>query len=190
MTAAVVVLALLAGWWMWRHYEVEPWTRDGRVRADVVQLAPDVSGVVTSVEVRDNQRVTRGQVLFVIDRARFELALRQAEAATQGALAQFDRVVLNALLETEGNLTQYTQDLERVVALTAARDFSAQAAREADALYRGGREDFLTVLDAERTRANAEASLASAQTRLVADQISLFLSFGGGWEEPPPARGQ
>ncbi|AFE09706.1 outer membrane component of tripartite multidrug resistance system [Corallococcus coralloides DSM 2259] len=115
--------------------------------------------------------------------------IAQADAAAQGALAQFDRVVLNALLETESNLTQYTQDLERVTALTAARDFSAQAAREADALYRGGREDFLTVLDAERTRANAEASLASAQTRLVSDQIALFLSLGGGWEEAPPAGG-
>ncbi|RKG68796.1 TolC family protein [Corallococcus sp. CA054B] len=105
--------------------------------------------------------------------------IAQADAAAQGALAQFDRVVLNALLETEINLTQYTQELEGVTALTAARDFSAQAAREADALYRGGREDFLTVLDAERTRANAEASLASAQTRLVSDQIALFLSLGG-----------
>lgn len=116
--------------------------------------------------------------------------IAQAGAAAEGALAQFDRVVLNALLETESNLTQYTQDLERVAALTAARDFSADAAREAEALYRGGREDFLSVLDAERTRANAEASLASAQSRLVSDQISLFLSLGGGWEGPPPAPGR
>ncbi|MGE6761462.1 TolC family protein [Corallococcus interemptor] len=116
--------------------------------------------------------------------------IAQADAAAQGALAQFDSVVLNALLETESNLTQYTQDLELVAALTAARDFSAEAAREADALYRGGRESFLTVLDAERTRANAEASLASAQSRLVSDQISLFLSLGGGWEGPPRAEGK
>ncbi|NOJ96936.1 efflux RND transporter periplasmic adaptor subunit [Corallococcus sp. CA049B] len=94
VTGAVVVLALLAGRWMWRHYEVEPWTRDGRMLADVVLLAPDVSGVVTSVDVLDNQRVTRGQVLFVIDRARFELALRQAEAVVtsrQAARAQAQR---------------------------------------------------------------------------------------------------
>ncbi|MGE6761463.1 efflux RND transporter periplasmic adaptor subunit [Corallococcus interemptor] len=94
VTGAAVVLALLAGRWMWRHYEVEPWTRDGRLLADVVQLAPDVSGIVTSVEVQDNQRVTRGQVLFIIDRARFELALRQAEAAVtsqQAARAQARR---------------------------------------------------------------------------------------------------
>ncbi|WP_375744576.1 efflux RND transporter periplasmic adaptor subunit [Corallococcus interemptor] len=94
VTAAVVALALLAGRWMWRHYQVEPWTRDGRLLADVVQLAPDVSGVVTSVDVEDNQRVTRGQVLFVIDRARFELALRQAEAVVtsrQAVRAQAQR---------------------------------------------------------------------------------------------------
>ncbi|MBZ4333610.1 TolC family protein [Corallococcus sp. AS-1-12] len=117
-------------------------------------------------------------------------SIEQAGAVARGALAEFDGVVLNALLETESNLTQYTQDLERVAALTAARDFSAEAAREADALYRGGRESFLGVLDAERTRADAEASLASARTQLVADQIALFLSLGGGWEEPPPAEGR
>lgn len=94
VTAVAVVIALLAAGWMWRHYQVEPWTRDGRVRADVVQLAPDVSGIVTSVGVRDNQPVTKGQELFVIDRARFELALKQADAAVvsqRTALAQAQR---------------------------------------------------------------------------------------------------
>jgi RND family efflux transporter MFP subunit len=76
---------------MWRHYEVEPWTRDGRVKAYVVQVAPDVTGQVTKVYVHDNQQVKAGEPLFDIDRARFELALRQSEAqvtAAQAALAQ------------------------------------------------------------------------------------------------------
>jgi len=83
--------AAYAGWQMWTHYEVEPWTRDGRVKAYVVQVAPDVTGQVTKVYVHDNQLVTAGQPLFEIDRARFELALRQSEAqvtAAQAALAQ------------------------------------------------------------------------------------------------------
>jgi multidrug resistance efflux pump len=91
VTLLAVAVALAAGWYLWQHYEVEPWTRDGRVRANVVQLAPDVSGQVTKVYVHDNQQVKVGQVLFEIDRARFELALRQAEAAEQvqhTALAQ------------------------------------------------------------------------------------------------------
>ncbi|QJE00212.1 HlyD family secretion protein [Massilia forsythiae] len=86
--------AAYAGWQLWRHYEVEPWTRDGRVKADVVQVAPDVTGQVTKVYVHDNQPVSAGQPLFEIDRARFELALRQSEAqvtAAEAALGQSQR---------------------------------------------------------------------------------------------------
>lgn len=79
--------ALFAGWQLWRHYEIDPWTRDGRVKAHVVQVAPDVTGQVTKVYVHDNQQVKAGDVLFDIDRARFELALRQAQAAQQAAQA-------------------------------------------------------------------------------------------------------
>jgi RND family efflux transporter MFP subunit len=86
LAAAIVCLA-----WLWRHYEVDPWTRDGRVRADVAEISPDVSGLVTDVRVHDNQPVVRGQVLFVIDRPRFALAVEQAQAVVQAqqvALAQ------------------------------------------------------------------------------------------------------
>ncbi|MDB5790946.1 MAG: efflux transporter periplasmic adaptor subunit [Massilia sp.] len=86
--------AIHAGWRLWHHYEIEPWTRDGRVKAYVVQVAPDVTGQVTKVYVHDNQQVNPGDVLFEVDRARFELALRQAEAAesaAQAALRQAER---------------------------------------------------------------------------------------------------
>jgi multidrug resistance efflux pump len=94
ITLAFAAGAVYAGWQMWRHYEVEPWTRDGRVKAYVVQVAPDVTGQVTKVYVHDNQHVALGEPLFEIDRARFELALRQADAqviAAQAALAQAQR---------------------------------------------------------------------------------------------------
>jgi RND family efflux transporter MFP subunit len=93
-TAIVVAIALLGGRWLWIHYNVEPWTRDGRVRADIVQVSPDVSALVTEVLVKDNQTVQKGDVLFVLDRPRFELAVRQAEAAVAAAgvsLAQAKR---------------------------------------------------------------------------------------------------
>lgn len=80
-TALLVVAAIVAGRHLWAHYELEPWTRDGRVKAYVVQVAPDVSGLVTAVPVRDNQDVKAGDVLFEIDRARFQLAYDQAKAA-------------------------------------------------------------------------------------------------------------
>jgi multidrug resistance efflux pump len=91
ITLIAVALAIVAGRQLWQHYEVEPWTRDGRVKTSVVQVAPDVTGQVTGVFVHDNQPVKAGQPLFEIDRARFELALRQAQASEQAqrtALAQ------------------------------------------------------------------------------------------------------
>ncbi|WP_114805006.1 biotin/lipoyl-binding protein [Pseudacidovorax intermedius] len=81
LTALVAVAACSAALQLWDHYELAPWTRNGRVRADVVQVAPDVSGMVAEVAVRDNQPVVAGELLFSIDEARFTLALRQAEAA-------------------------------------------------------------------------------------------------------------
>lgn len=91
ITLITVAIAIVVGRQLWQHYEVEPWTRDGRVKTNVVQVAPDVTGQVTRVYVHDNQPVKAGQVLFEIDRTRFELALRQAEASEQAqrtALAQ------------------------------------------------------------------------------------------------------
>ncbi len=80
LTLLVVSFAAVIVWRMVMYYMFAPWTRDGHIRADVIQIAPDVSGLIHQVEVRDNQLVTRGQVLFRIDPERFGLALRQAQA--------------------------------------------------------------------------------------------------------------
>jgi multidrug resistance efflux pump len=69
----------------------EPWTRDGHVRAEVVPVAPDVAGFVTEVLVKDNQMVRRGDILFRIDSARYEIALKQAEAVLEGRQALLER---------------------------------------------------------------------------------------------------
>ena len=80
VTCLMVAAAVWAGLRLWDHYELEPWTRDGRVRADIVQITPDVSGLVTSVTVQDNQRVHAGDLLFEVDTVRYRLAVREAEA--------------------------------------------------------------------------------------------------------------
>ncbi|MBK4737229.1 efflux transporter outer membrane subunit [Noviherbaspirillum pedocola] len=117
-----------------------------------------------------------------------------AQAGSEAALAHFDSVVLNALRETESALTAYARELDRNADLKAARDQSALAARQSDELYRYGRTDFLSALDARRTLAVAESTLAASDAQLVADQMTLFLALGGGWEEKEgngrPAHGQ
>ncbi len=94
VTSVVTLAAIWAVLQLWDHYELAPWTRDGRVRANVVAIAPDVSGLVTDVAIHDNQRVAAGDLLFVVDRTRYELAVRQAEVALNSqriAIAQAQR---------------------------------------------------------------------------------------------------
>jgi RND family efflux transporter MFP subunit len=87
-TLVLIAAAVGAGRHLWVHYREAPWTRDGRVRADVVQIAPDVSGLIESVQVHDNQAVNQGDILFTVDRARYRLAVAQAEAAIDSLRVQ------------------------------------------------------------------------------------------------------
>lgn len=85
---AIVVAAVLLVIALWNVYEVSPWTRDGRVQADVVTVAPEVAGTIVAVPVHDNQLVHKGDVLFTIDPERFQIALEQAQANYDGAQLQ------------------------------------------------------------------------------------------------------
>ncbi|MFZ2996486.1 efflux RND transporter periplasmic adaptor subunit [Sphingobium sp.] len=136
-TIIIVIAAALVAIWMWRHYQGSPWTRDGRVRADVVRVTPDISGLVTSVAVRDNQRVKAGDLLFVIDTPRYALALEQAQsqiASAQAVLAQARRearrdLALGDLVAAES----HEQNVAKVETAQAALT-EAMSAREGAAL--------------------------------------------------------
>ena len=104
LTIAVVLVAIVAGWQLWSYYMLEPWTRDGRVRADVVTITTDVSGLVSDVYVHDNERVIKGQQLFRIDQWRFQYALDQAKAD---------------IARLQANLDQNKRDLVRSKTLTS-----------------------------------------------------------------------
>jgi len=127
----------VVGWrWLWIRYNDEPWTRDGRLRADVVLVSPDVNGLVTNIDVRDGQTVRAGQTLFVIDRSRYQLVLAQAEAviaADEANLSEAEREARRN--KTLGNLasTEQTQGTDaKVLALRAELDgarVSEQTAR-------------------------------------------------------------
>lgn len=90
-TLVVVAIAAFVLWRLVDYYMFAPWTRDGHVRADVVQVAPDVGGLIVKVNVVDNQPVNAGQVLFVIDQARYALTLRQAQATALQRRATLDQ---------------------------------------------------------------------------------------------------
>jgi len=111
--------------------------------------------------------------------------IRAANAAADAALARFDGVVLNALRETETSLSAYAQDLRRNAELRAVRDQAAIAQSQAQRLYAAGRAPYLEGLDATRTLAAAESALAASNGQVAADQVRLFLTLGGGWEQAP-----
>ncbi|HVZ05667.1 efflux RND transporter periplasmic adaptor subunit [Hyphomicrobium sp.] len=93
-TLILVAIILLVMQTLWHRYQVEPITRDGKIRADIVHVATDVAGLITEVRVRDNEYVSKGQVLVVMDQPRYELALEQAQAevaSQQASLAQAER---------------------------------------------------------------------------------------------------
>lgn len=80
ITLVLVVLACIAIFRAWAFYTESPWTRDARFSADIIAIAPDVSGLISEVNVRDNQRVKKDQVLFAIDRERYQKVLTETQA--------------------------------------------------------------------------------------------------------------
>ncbi len=126
VTLAVLIIAGIIGWQLWNYYMLAPWTRDGRVRADIVALAPDVSGPVVKVFVHDNDVVKIGAPLFQIDPSRFTLALAQAKAQQARAQAAMD--------DAEHTAERY-QSLSSSAASAQTRESASAQAREAQAEY-------------------------------------------------------
>src|SRR6202051_1402656 len=79
-TGVLVVAALVAAHHAWRIYMTSPWTRNGMVRVQVANVAPQISGQIVEVGTYDNQQVTKGEVLYVIEKFDFEVALDNAKA--------------------------------------------------------------------------------------------------------------
>lgn len=182
ITAVVVVLAVLLGHALWKHYLYSPWTRDGRVRAEVVRVAPDVSGLVTKVAVVDNQLVHKGDLLFVLDRARFGNAVDQAEANLNAAMAAARAAGANidsAVAAAEARKAEYEmyvaqakrrQKLGNLIA-KEARSNAASTANSAKASWRqaqaGGSQ-------ADAARQKAQAAVEQAQVELDLARLNLL----------------
>jgi RND family efflux transporter MFP subunit len=127
-TIVIVVLAVIVAAWLWNHYERSPWTRDGRVRADVVRVTPDIPGLVTEVDVRDNQQVKAGDLLFVIDKPRYSLAIAQADAAIASARATLGQARREAQRDLAlGDLVAAEAHEQNVARVATAQAALAQA---------------------------------------------------------------
>jgi NodT family efflux transporter outer membrane factor (OMF) lipoprotein len=116
------------------------------------------------------------------DRPAVKARIAAANAQVEGDLARFDSTVLGALREAETALETYARARDQAAALGRARNSAAVSARQAGKLFRFGRGDFLSLLEAQADLARAEAAHSAAETQLVDDQITLFLTLGGGWQ--------
>jgi multidrug resistance efflux pump len=117
MTGIAVLLAVFSLFFIWSYYTHSPWTRDGKVRADVIALAPDVSGRVTEVLVKDNQLVEANQVLFKVDEERLKIAFSRADALL--ASAERTRETANKEAQRYGGLQGVVSDEVRLQKKTA-----------------------------------------------------------------------
>ncbi|MFT8897947.1 MAG: HlyD family secretion protein [Acetobacter sp.] len=129
LTLAVVSLAIVLGVTLWNTYMIAPWTRDGRVRVYVVDVAPEVAGTVVQVPVVDNQYVHKGDPLYVLDPVRFRLAIREAQARLDGALEDLKlkqndarrRMGLGGIVSAEEQEVFNSNVATQVAAVDAAR---------------------------------------------------------------------
>lgn len=137
LTLIVVAIAILTATQLWTRYERSPWTRDGHVRVDVVRVSTDVSGLVTSVAVHDNEAVKKGQLLYVVDLPRFTDALGQAHAGIASARAVLEQARKVARRDLAlGDLVATETHEANVAAVTTAEAAlkAAEAARQTAAL--------------------------------------------------------
>lgn len=104
LTFIIVLLAVTAAYWKYQQYLINPWTRDGQIRAQIVQVTPRVTGPVVAIHIRDNSAVKAGETLFEIDPRTYQAALEKAKAH----LAQ-----ANALLKKAQDEAQRAQSLAR-----------------------------------------------------------------------------
>ncbi|MGL6244373.1 HlyD family efflux transporter periplasmic adaptor subunit [Pseudomonas sp.] len=150
-TVAVVLLAFVLGWFAWEHYTRAPWTRDARVRADVVTLSADVSGRIVSLGVQDNQHVEKGQLLLEIDPSRYALAVEHAKRSVEVAKA--------SLGQSEATIVASQAQLKQ---------------RQSEERRRRTLKDRAAISGEEWEKSNTDVSVAQAD--LLRNQANLILA--------------
>lgn len=123
-----------------------------------------------------------------LDVGRVRARLAAAEAGADEHLARYQQTVLRALEETETALARYRHARSENAHLSAAATASARGAELARLRFEGGLVDFLQVLDAERTRLEAEDRLAQSQARTANALVAVYRALAGGWPDTPPER--
>lgn len=143
-TLLVLAVAVVIGRELWVHYMNTPWTRDGRVRADIINVAADVPGYVVDVPVRDNQLVKKGDLLMQIDPEHYQIAVKQAQSLVASRKATWEMRKVNA---------NRRADLDNLVISKENRDDASNIASSALADYQHAQAQLdAAELNLKRTR--------------------------------------
>lgn len=121
----------------------------------------------------------------ILDYARVKAGIDQADAQTLVALAQYEQTVLTALEETQTALTNYANEQRRTLTLQQAASSAQVAADLANQRYDKGVDNFLDVLDAERTLLATQDALAQSETQVSINLVAIYKALGGGWISGP-----
>ena len=137
LTLVIVAIAVAAGAWLWHYYLYTPWTRDARVHAEVVTIAPDVSGWVRTLEVVDTDHVAQGDTLFEIDNTRYQAAVDSAQATVdhRQATLELSRAEENRRNQLSNNraISAENQQIAQINSRIAAADLQQAQAELASA---------------------------------------------------------
>lgn len=148
-------------------------------------LGGDASGLVNGNNKAWSLTPSLSWAAFDFGSVRARLKASKAEA--EGVAAQYEQAVLLALEDTENALTRYAKQQARL-AIVADQ---AQAARRAEVLaqirYREGSEDFLTLLDAQRTQLSADDALAAAEAEVNVSVVAVYKALGGWGQAAQPS---
>lgn len=133
LTLAIAVVAVATALVAWQYYVLAPWTRDGAVRVQVANVAPQVSGQIVDVKVSDNQFVHAGDVLYVIDPFDFEVSQRSAKAQMDERAAD---------LEVKQAESQRRQNLSPIATTPEEQQVFAGNAAQAKAAFDAAGQQF------------------------------------------------
>lgn len=189
-TGAIVLLAVIAVLFKYMNYIKNPWTRNGQVCAEVIQVTPRVSGPIVKLPIKDNQFVKAGYLLFQVDSRTFEASLSQASAKydqardnytarekqVEAAEAQVEvsraaiKKAESVIKEVDSEIEKNKAEFERQQELLPKRATSQRSLERAKANYEVSTEKrkgaMASLSQAKAALAQVEAALAEARANL------------------------
>ena len=163
ITTGVIVLAALGMIaYKYHDYMKYPWTRDGLVRAQVVQIVPRVSGALVRVPIQNNQLVKKGDLLFEIDPSTFQATVNLARAQ----LDNMRDIVKSLAEQVEGLKDSVEQRQAEINQAKFEVESSTAQAEDARIIFERAKELLAEAVNTQRDVDNKSTAYQVALARL------------------------